>query len=208
MKQKTLPSIVFATLLSTNANSAIINSDWNNAGDSLITRDTTSGLNWLDLTVTTGMSYNEVFGELMLEGGRLEGYRFATSDEVISLWAQFGINLSSGVQNIITPSISNVETASSYLGNTVSSVSPDYTGSIGMLHTEWGPDLVNSAGAFNFEGSSFLEGIGARGVFFDTGSDFIGTYLVSQSPVPLPASIWLFFTGLIALVSFSINKRQ
>ena len=207
MKKTILLSLMLLILKFSNVNAAIITTDWNNVGDSFITRDTTSGLNWLDLTVTGGMSYNDVFAELMLESSELYGYRFATSDEVISLWEQFGINLDFGVRNIVTPTTPGVEIASSFLGNVVGAESPDYTGSIGMIFTDWRSHSVNSAGAFNFEGSSFLEGIGIRGSSFDTGVNFMGSYLVSPSPVPLPASIWLIFSGLIALFSFTRNKH-
>jgi hypothetical protein len=46
-----------------------------------ITRDTDSGLDWLDLTETKGMSYNDVTAQL-IQGGSLEGYRYATLLEV------------------------------------------------------------------------------------------------------------------------------
>ncbi len=40
-----------------NANAGLISIDWKTAGDNLITYDTNTGLNWLDLTETVGDTY-------------------------------------------------------------------------------------------------------------------------------------------------------
>ena len=48
----------FLCLLAFNANATIISTDWRITGDNLITQDTDSGLEWLDLTVTDGLSYS------------------------------------------------------------------------------------------------------------------------------------------------------
>ncbi len=45
-------SVLTALVLSSNVNAAIISVDWQTTGDNLITQDTASGLDWLDLTVT------------------------------------------------------------------------------------------------------------------------------------------------------------
>ena len=46
-----------------------------------INHDTETGLEWLDVTETRGMSYNDVLGQ-MQSGGTLEGFRYATSSEL------------------------------------------------------------------------------------------------------------------------------
>ena len=43
------------------------------------TRDTETGLDWLDVTETINKSYNEVEAQLKV-GGKYQGYRFATAD--------------------------------------------------------------------------------------------------------------------------------
>lgn len=64
------------------ANSAII--DLGN-----ITRDTATGLDWLDLTETRGISYNQVAAQFVT-GGSLEGWRYATPMEFEELITNFG----------------------------------------------------------------------------------------------------------------------
>ncbi len=71
--------------------------DWEVAGDNAITRDTTTNLDWLDLTATVGRSFNDVSRNLYL-GGDFECFRHATFDEVFSLltsvgWPVFGSNI-------------------------------------------------------------------------------------------------------------------
>lgn len=49
-----------------------------------ITRDTIQGLDFLDVTLSTGRSYNDVSGEFGI-GGDFEGFRYATESEVLQL---------------------------------------------------------------------------------------------------------------------------
>lgn len=64
---------------------ALFSADLDQAGDGLITRDTRTGLEWLDLTPTINRSYAEVAGGL---GGYTtdKGFRFATAAEVRGLF--------------------------------------------------------------------------------------------------------------------------
>ena len=51
--------------------------------------DPNTGLTWLDLSMTANMSYLDILNG---QGGFLEsGWRYATADEVVSLWANMGI---------------------------------------------------------------------------------------------------------------------
>jgi len=54
-----------------------------------ITRDTDTGLEWLDVTETQGLSYNQVIAE-MGDGGTYEGWRYAISSELDRLILNFG----------------------------------------------------------------------------------------------------------------------
>jgi hypothetical protein len=70
-------ALVLGVSIVSPANAAIIDNDW-------YTTDTESGLDWLDVTETVGMSYNIVFAQLVT-GGTYEGWRYATGDEVNTL---------------------------------------------------------------------------------------------------------------------------
>jgi hypothetical protein len=57
-------------------------------GADTITYDTATGLEWLDLTVSTNQSYNDVIGLL---GGTYVGFRYASTSEVEGLFDDVGI---------------------------------------------------------------------------------------------------------------------
>ena len=76
--------IAAALVLSTNVNAAIVD-----LGS--ITRDTLTGIDWLDVTETRGMSYNDVTAQ-MGTGGALEGWRYATTTELDQLIHHLGFS--------------------------------------------------------------------------------------------------------------------
>lgn len=57
-----------------------------------ITRDTQSGLDWLDVTLSTGYSYNQVIEQLG-DGGAFEGFRHATEAELVDLFEHSGLDI-------------------------------------------------------------------------------------------------------------------
>ena len=54
-----------------------------------VTLDGQTGLEWLDMTASTGFGYQEIQAEL-LPGGQFEGFRLATRNEVRTLWENAG----------------------------------------------------------------------------------------------------------------------
>ncbi len=80
MLKQTLTVAVLSLSLSTNA--AIIDMDY-------YTVDTDTGLNWLDVTMTAGLSRDNV-NSMLVEGGALEGFRYATASELDQLIINFG----------------------------------------------------------------------------------------------------------------------
>lgn len=58
-------------------------------GEDTITYDTDTGLQWLDVTVTQGLSYDNVTAEMVV-GGAYEGWRYATVQEFDQLVVNFG----------------------------------------------------------------------------------------------------------------------
>jgi uncharacterized repeat protein (TIGR01451 family) len=68
----------------------LVSISWQTGGDNLITRDTMTGLDWLDLTQTANRSYNDVSSQLGA-GGQFAGFRYATQAEVTALFSKFGL---------------------------------------------------------------------------------------------------------------------
>lgn len=76
------------------ANAGIVNVTFVDQGTSTI--DTTSGLEWLDVTLTTGRSVDDVFADLQdgtltlsSSGAPTDGWRFATPEEVFGLFTNW-----------------------------------------------------------------------------------------------------------------------
>lgn len=79
MKLKTL-AMALGLMVATGAQAELVELDYLNEGDGLITVDTVSGLDWLDLKFTSGMSIYQARSVIP------EGFRVANYDEVYSLY--------------------------------------------------------------------------------------------------------------------------
>jgi hypothetical protein len=73
------------TALGSTAQAALIERDWQVAGDAALTYDTATGLEWLDLTETSGLSFNEVVPQLGISG-TLEDFSYASDTQVKQLF--------------------------------------------------------------------------------------------------------------------------
>lgn len=73
--------LVFSSL----SQAEMIVGDLDQAGDGKVTIDTSTGIEWLDLTDTKGMSVNAVLAE-MGKGGLYEGWRLPTEEEVRTMF--------------------------------------------------------------------------------------------------------------------------
>lgn len=88
-KRTALSALILASvLISAQANAAFVSTDWKSQGDAKATLDTETGLEWLDLNLTTGRSIFDV-KQLIKEGGSLFGWRLPTVSEVESLMLRF-----------------------------------------------------------------------------------------------------------------------
>lgn len=207
--------------LTISANAAIV--DLGN-----ITRDTSTGLDWLDVTETAGLPYDLVRAEMGV-GGAYEGYRYATMAELDQLIINFGysafrpetcrwtsLHCGAGVNG----QEELVETMIHTLGDTyAAAVDPlEYRIADGGAGSTWGilgtshrsSDQYDTARISDWElyipeDDAYLDfDDSVRTAWYPVDSlDFspdIGSFLVAPTPVPLPASGWLFMTALLGLV--------
>jgi len=204
-------SIAIALQFTTCAYSATISTDWKIINDNLITTDTVSGLDWLDLTETNGLSYNTVVSELGTNG-RFSGFRYATDTEVLDLWNNFDIDLSPRKLPTYGFIDSGIVSAGNMLGNTVNDFNPNYYtfGALGLSVSSPLDTSYNVLGAYHYIPDaenyySFLYS-GNWVLPYDSGLEY-GSYLVRNTVIPIPASIWLFATGIISLIALA-RKRS
>ena len=194
------------TFISFNVSAAVVSTDWLTAGDNLITHDTVSGLDWLDLTETNDLSYDFVSGQLVT-GGQFAGWRYATNTEVITLWNNFGINLSASHPISVIGIDPGIAQATTYIGNIVNEFSSTTFphGALGITsdqpestrHTRMGAYTRIDSSYYNDERHSISDDV----VRLHTGS-----YLVKTSVIPVPPSVWLFGSGLLGLVGVARRK--
>jgi len=190
---------------------AVLSIDWQTSGENLIIRDTNSGLEWLDLTETNNVSRQNILPQLQV-GGSLEGWRYANNAEVVALWANFSNDLStSRIINGLDPSVA---TASSFLGNIFCEAScGSWPYGVSGLTSNFFE--VGSTPNYSVVGANKDIGLGQTRYY---GNDdafghprtasaiWFGLYLVR--PVPIPAAVWLFGSGLISLIGLGRRKSS
>lgn len=176
------------------ANAALVTLDWQAAGDGGLTFDTATNLEWLDLTYTAGQSYNEVSGELG-EGGAFAGFRYATVDDVATLFSD------AGIPDVGARTAANFEPVNDLL-RLVGRLRPLAGGSFSyaITGTSAGANqqyysllqVVLPAPPFVGEAQTALCCIGTDEVSSDTGS-----WLVRSAAVSEPATWFLLGSGML-----------
>tara|TARA_R110002072_G_scaffold150141_1_gene298347 strand:+ start:1537 stop:2178 length:642 start_codon:yes stop_codon:yes gene_type:complete len=182
-------------LISLNAQASLISIDLSTPDDGLLTLDTQSNLEWLDFSETAGM-----FAALVLAdvgGWMSQGFRYATRQEIEDMLL--------GSAGFI--SLNNVATlheapaaAFNALFNTAGTTCFDLIAcAIYLTPAENRIDLLNiQSDGPNSTARQFLDY--GNLIWRNTG---YGSALVRTSNVPLPATIWLFVSALLGLLSIS-----
>jgi len=179
-----------------------------------VTRDTSSGLDWLDLTLTAGLSYNEI---LAGAGGWLDaGWRYATGSELCSMVRSEGFtfldqfNSCPGIPGYINAGIGarNQEWPEGYFFGVTEPV-------FGQIIGQFDDETINAADAVGLGafGPRVVTSFGTRGMvtilgdYFDsnTGAPDRGSFLVR--PVPEPATGTLLGLALFGLAA-DRKRRQ
>jgi len=195
-----------AALLSMSADAALVQRDLTTPGDHYLTFDTVTGLEWLDLTLTNGVSYNSVaagFGEFTTA----YGFAFATQAQTVVLFANAGLSPISGSTSdaskltaggtlvALVGCAANCATSPSSRGfadlnnfSSTSATTPAVTVTPGV-NVSWDADGAGVLG-------KALPIAGA------------GVWLVRAAPVPEPSAFWLLAIGILGLVGSSSRRRR
>ena len=186
------------------ANAALFQSDMiPNSGDGLLTIDTTTNLEWLDLTETANLSFIEVSGGVGDYTTTL-GFRYATLEEVTNLYLAAGVT-EFGLDQVP----SNIPAAELLLDlmGCLEVCSGTLFGAAGLTSTSIST-ITHSLPFFQLNttvGARFW--VGVNGVTDSSSDASRGSYLV-RSVVPVPAAVWLFGSGLLGLIGFARRKSN
>lgn len=201
-----------------------------------ITRDTDTGLLWLDVTESRGFSYDQVTS-MMGAGQAYEGWRYATAAEFDQLVVNFGYsavtqNCTYGVLHCDTrlaPEKHVVKVMIATLGDTLNAkldeensihdISPNGAGFvIGILGSQnKDPNEYDFATISDYQlvyrstGENYYnQGDTVQAVSQSVPSTNFGpstgSFLVKVSEVPVPATAWLFGSALIGLAGLKRKK--
>lgn len=158
--------------------------------------DSSTNLEWLDLPLTVGQSFNNISAQLG-SGGTFSGFRYATTAEVTALWTNFGISPG------FDPSSSNpnILNAVTFLGNT--STTPLAVSMVGLFDDAGvgtDPASVGWARAFVVPGDPRWQAdIGVDLRTLTSVENGTASYLVRAVPEPCCHVVAVFTFVLICL---------
>jgi hypothetical protein len=175
-------------------------------GPNSVTVDTSTGLGWLGLTESVGLSYDQVIAD-MQPGGIFNGFRYASSQEVLTLYNSAGIT-GTGYYALSTPSIS---TLISLMGPTGTfNGEPEINGITGTSSgsTQYAAAIYASIGPNGPLLYLVTCGPGIGSVSYGDPFSFpdVGSWLVKE--VPEPSSAAFVFLAIALPAGVTILRRQ
>lgn len=208
MKSVLLTAACGACLLMSSSitRAALVEVDLFFSGDAMITRDTDTGLDWLDLTATVGHSINDVLDGY---GGYINsGFRYATIAEVAKVFENAGITADGNVQAneyAAVGSLIDLRDATGGHSNDVLSAE----GFAGLGEPSQGPAYMPGTFQHNIGiggGAAVIPG--PTVTYYTTAGqiDSAGNFLVRPSEVPIPPALWIFGSGLLGLIGTARRK--
>ncbi|CAA0099181.1 Uncharacterised protein [Halioglobus japonicus] len=203
---------------------ALISIDDPNFGTGALTLDTSTNMTWLDLSITEGMSFNDVSSQLGASG-TYSGYRYASPEEVYSLFVE------ALIPNINDPgtfghygTVENARPALHLIGLMGPSYQVEISGvklsSINGFSSQHnnsnGFDLIQMPYATVREGVITSNGPQSYGEVFTVGSSIfpsnpyegVGSWLVKTTTVPVPSTAWLFGIAFFRVVKVPRRAKK
>lgn len=190
--------------------------DWvAGGGDELLTRDTRTGLDWLDVPATRRLSVLEVLAGA--GGWTSNGFRYATLDEIRDLLASF--QLAEGLIGSV-PDVAMAQLLITLLGHTYENNPPSPGNPFGQktllgVTGDRYPQIGDSRPAYIYGNISVSDQNGQINFggqyFLDSQDSAVGSFLIRSSPVTQvnePNVAFLFWAGLGLIAFGGIRRRR
>jgi hypothetical protein len=214
--------LIVCSLCFGTANAQLVVQDWNAPGDGLILHDVATGIDWLNLTVTSGMSRNAVEAALSTT---FSGFQYAGAGNLGTFFADAGITpvnvigvpgTSAAVLSLLGSwgalSSTPGSTFSQFLFESASAVNPagylsQFTPPV-VPSAQWSANITAGGLSYGLNvGVSYLGSALMRGGTLDLSEDFTPGG-GGVSPIPEPESYALILAGLAMLGIVSRRRRQ
>lgn len=177
-------------------------------GPGSITQDTATGLEWLDISFTVGLSYNDVAVEFG-PGGDFEGFAHATLAQVDALFLNAGFTITDGtLRNEDIPAANHFI---AFLGESASAagVGTNSGGVTSTIASNGNPRVAYVLLSILDDAATAYGAGAAPATFgFDQAGGGTGQWLVRPAAtlVPLPAAFGLL-GGALTLLSLAAPRR-
>jgi hypothetical protein len=174
------------------------------------TYDPNTQLQWLDVTITKDVSFDDVNLNYLGSGNLYAAYRYATVEDVVKLFENAGI--SEGFSNP-HPNASSIESLINWLGATSENNDPLYLfGITGTVDGDGRPSVSVLYHQFDLQGASSTFGsVGVNDTkFIDEFEDQfgLGSLLVRQVPLSPASPLFAVGLGVLALLRWRRKRKQ
>jgi len=209
MKLQGLASAVTLIILSTNVNAALVD-------NGAFTTDTSTNLDWLDLTETTGYSYNQMLASFSDANSQFYGFTYATQTDLATLWVSAGYT---GNFNNYTSDLNDravINELFNLFGKTGSNCCDRSDGIFDDSDTDTNISflyLIPELSPWESRVSISFNSLSPDDVNWPAqGANDMGSWIYRDSnflpQVPVPAAVWLFGSGLIGLIGVGRRKKS